>query len=71
MPTIFETRDIQLGSTLHEKGFRLVRVTGPPDQRVFVFENVPASAVASYHDDTVTVSPHRLFRSYRTLKRQL
>jgi hypothetical protein len=70
MPTV-QTADIQLGAILHALGYSLARVTGPPERRVFVFENVPASAVASYHDDTVTVSPHRLFRSYRKLKRQL
>jgi len=70
MPT-FQTADLQLGAVLHALGYPLSRITGPPDRRVFVFEDVPASAVASYHDDSVTMSAHRLFRSYRKLKRQL
>jgi len=67
----FRSPDLQLCAYLVARGHDPVRVEGPPDRRVFVFRDVPLKVVAEYHADTCPVSPHRLFRSYRQLKRRL
>jgi hypothetical protein len=69
--TEFRSSDLQLCAYLAARGYDPVTVDGPPDRRVFVFRDVPPEAVSEYHSDTCPVSPHRLFRSYRQLKRRL
>lgn len=67
----FTTSDLQLAAYLVATGYLAVRVEGPPDRRVFVFDAVPPEAIAAYHQDRMPVSPQGLFRAYRGLKRQL
>lgn len=69
--TEFCSSDLQLCSYLAALGHDPARIEGPPDRRVFVFVGVPPDVVAAYHADSCPVSPHRLFRSYRQLKRRL
>jgi hypothetical protein len=71
LATEFRSSDLQLCAYLAALGHEPVRVEGSRDRRVFVFVGVPPDAVAAYHADTCPVSPHRLFRSYRRLKRLL
>jgi hypothetical protein len=69
--SLFRSSDLQLSAYLAACGFEPVRVEGSPDRRMFVFRDVPPETVAAYHADTCPVSPHKLFRSYRQLKRRL
>jgi hypothetical protein len=71
MSTEFRSSDLQLCAYLAALGHDPLRVEGPSDRRVFVFIDVPTEAVAAYHADTCPVSPHKLFRSYRRLKRRV
>ena len=60
--------DLQLASYLLVRGYKLVRVEGPPTRRTFIFPGVPEEVVFNFYSGEDLVSARHLFDAYRNLK---
>jgi hypothetical protein len=64
----YKTSDLQLAAYLTTLGHAVIRVEGPRDRKLFVFQAVSDADVAAFYGGAGVARARDLFRSYRDLR---